>query len=279
MPRSPTELIIRMNATILFGLIVAACSGSGDTSSEVRPFSEVQASEFTFESDPTNLERGIFRVSTTEAMICAIVWGETEAFGNFNNSLAMNGTGIVDHDVFLPGAVPGVTYFFRVQGSTADGTLYQSDVGTFTIPGQSDGGVDAPSDLGVNLALDAAVVEVSSEFSTAFSASNAVDGDTSTEWATAGSGDEAFLTIDLGQERSIAGAEFVTRSMADGTAITEEYTVTVDGETFGPFPAGNLASSQIAEFTATGRVVRFDVTTTTGGNTGAVEVRVYAPRS
>ncbi len=44
------------------------------------------------------------RVTTTEPMVYAIVRGETEALGNFNNSLAMNGTGIIDHDVFLPGA-------------------------------------------------------------------------------------------------------------------------------------------------------------------------------
>ena len=53
----------------------------------MHPFSEVQADEFVFEADPTESERGIFRVETTEPMICAIVWGETEAFGNFNNSL------------------------------------------------------------------------------------------------------------------------------------------------------------------------------------------------
>ena len=116
-------------------VMLAACGNDDAKStsrSEVRPFSEVQADDFVFESDPTSLERGIFRVTTTEPMICAIVWGETDAFGNFNNSLAMNGTGIVDHDVFLPGAIPGRTYFFQAQGSTADGTLYRSETATFT---------------------------------------------------------------------------------------------------------------------------------------------------
>lgn len=267
-PRSwPVALLLT------FGVTLFACSG--DTGTEVRPFSEVQASEFVFEADPTALDRGVFRMTTTEPMICAIVWGETEALGNFNNSLAMNGTGIVEHDVFLPGAEPGITYYFKVQGSTADGTLYESEVGTFVIPESADAGSRDQPERGPNLALEAAIVEVSSEFSDSFAAANAIDGDAGTEWATSGSGDDAFITIDLGEVHTIGAVEFVTRSMADGTAITEEFTVTVDGEKFGPFPAGNLAQPQLSELDATGQVVRFDVTSTTGGNTGAVEVRVY----
>ena len=259
----------------LITLALFACSDGNGT--EVRPFSEVQESEFVFEADPTARNRGIFRMTTTEPMICAIVWGETEELGNFNNSLAMNGTGITEHDVFLPGAQPGVTYFFKVQGSTADGTLYASEVGTFTIPETS---VEDPSgevEAGPNLALEATVVEVSSEFSESFGATNAIDGDTTTEWATSGNGDEAFITLDLGDALRIAGVEFVTRSMADGTAIAEEFTVTVDGEFFGPVQAANLARPSVAEIDTVGQILRFDLTTTTGGNTGAVEVRVYGP--
>lgn len=271
-PKSWPIALLSMVALFLF-----ACSG--DMGAEVRPFSEVQASEFVFEADPTARDRGIFRMTTTEPMICAIIWGETEVFGNFNNSLAMNGTGIMEHDVFLPGAEPGVTYYFKVQGSTADGTLYASEVGTFIIPELSNADSSTPPEPGPNLALDATVLEVSSEFSDSFEAANAIDGDSATEWATSGSGDDAFITIDLGEVLSIAGVEFVTRSMADGTAITEEFTVTIDGETFGPFRAGNLAQPQLAELDASGQVLRFDVTATTGGNTGAVEVRVFGPPS
>ena len=81
-------------------------------------------------------------------MICAIVWGETEELGKFNNSLAMNGTGIVNHDVFLPGAVPGRTYYFQVQGSTADGTLYRTETATFTIPEGETAVADRRADRG-----------------------------------------------------------------------------------------------------------------------------------
>jgi len=265
-----------MTLGLLVLLVFAGCSDDAGSDAEVRPFSEVQETDFLFEADPTNPDRGIFRVTTTEPMICAIIWGEDESFGNFNNSLAMNGTGIIEHDVFLPGAEPGVEYVFKVQGSTADGTLYESPVGTFTIP-ESSGSESDEAEHGPNLALEASVTEVSSEFSDSFSATNAIDGDTSTEWATSGSGDDAFIAIDLGSDRQIAGVAFLTRSMADGSAITEEYTVIVDGESFGPFQAGTVADPNVAEIDASGQMVRFEVTTTTGGNTGAVEVQIFGP--
>jgi hypothetical protein len=243
----------------------------------VRPFAEVQADDFVFEADPTDPGRGIFRVTTTEPMICAIVWGETEELGNFNNSLAMNGTGIVDHDVFLPGAVPGETYFFRVQGSTADGTLYASPMATFTIPGgDGDDTARADVDRGPNLALDATVIDVSSEFNDSFAATNAIDDSGTSEWSSAGDGDDAFITIDLGSSQEITGVEYITRSMLDGTAIAETFTVTVDdGEPLGPFPAGTPADPGFAALDTSGQVLRFDVEASTGGNVGAVEVRVF----
>ena len=270
------RVVVRIMALAFAALLIVACSDDVAPDTAVRPFSEVQETDFIFDADPTNPNRGIFRVTTTEPMICAIIWGEDESFGNFNNSLAMNGTGIIEHDVFLAGAEPGVEYVFKVQGSTADGTLYESPVGTFTIP-ETDGAGSDEAERGPNLALDATVTGVSSEFSDSFSAANAVDGDTSTEWATSGSGDDAFITIDLGSQERIAGVGFLTRSMADGSAITEEYIVIVDDESYGPFEAGTVAEPNVAEIDATGRVVRFEVTSTTGGNTGAVEVQVFGP--
>lgn len=254
-------------------LALAACTSSGGDV-DVRPFSEVQDSEFTFEADPTNPARAVFRVTTTEPMICAIVWGETDDFGNFNNSLNMAGTGIVEHDVFLPGAEPGVEYRYIVQGTTADGTLYRSEPDTFVIsePEAQGGSIDR----GPNLAEGATVTDVSSEFNDAFAASNAVDGDLTTEWSTAGDGDDAEITLDLGESTDVTAVEFLTRSMTDGSAITETYTVSVDGgDEVGPFPAGNPANPSPAEVELAGTLFTFRVQTSTGGNTGAVEIGLY----
>ena len=270
-----------MVAVTAFSLLAVACGGTSASDSAVRPFEEIQASDLVFEADPFDPARSIFRVETTEPAICAIVWGETEALGNFNNSLAMNGTGIIDHDVFLPGAEQGKTYYFQLQGSTADGTLYQSELETFTIPvteGSADSSADEMAVHGANLAEAGTISDVSSEFSDTWAASNAIDGDFDSEWSTSGDGDDAFITIDLGSQETIAGVEFITRSMADGTAITTTYWVTIDGgERMGPFPAGTPADFRFQELSDTGRVIRFDAEDTTGGNTGAVEVRVFAP--
>lgn len=277
-PRGSSSVHRRLALALVVTLAVAACGG-GDGDPEVRAFSEVQEGELAFEADPTDPTRGVFRVSTTEPMICAIVWGEDASYGRFNNSLAMNGTGIVDHDVVLPDVEPGTEYHFVVQGTTADGTLYRSEPGTFTIDRQDAAEAMLPDvELGPNVALDAAVIDVSSEFSDDFAAAHAFDDDPSTEWSTRGDGDEAFVAIDLGEERDIVAVEFVTRSMADGSAVTEHFTVSVDGgEPAGPFPAGTVASRRVSELTTTGREVRFAVEASTGGNVGAVEIRVFGP--
>ena len=57
---------------------------------------------------------------------------------------------------------------------------------------------------------------MSSQWSSAYRATNAVDGKLSTEWASAGDGDRAFITIDFGRPRKITGIAFVTRAMSDG---------------------------------------------------------------
>lgn len=271
----------------LLGMLAGACGGDDASTStdvgasDVRPFEEIQGSDLVWEVDPLDPSRAIFRVKTTEPAICAIVWGESEELGNFNNSLNMNGTGIVDHDVFLPGALPGETYYYRLQGSTADGTLYQSELATFTVPeveGTAAPGGETTLQTGPNLALDASIDAVSSEFSAAWGGANAIDGDLDTEWSTAGDGGDASISIDLGTAQAIGAVEFVTRSMADGTAITTTYFVTVDDdERFGPFDAASPAVARVHELIAEGRVLTFEAEDTTGGNTGAVEIRIFAP--
>ncbi len=109
-------------------------------------------------------------------------------------------------------------------------------------------------------------------------AANAVDEDLNTEWSSAGDGDDSFITVDVGAVHRIGGFEFLTRSMTDGSATTTTYTVTVDdGEVLGPFPAGNPANASTTTVETEGRLFRFDVTDSTGGNTGAIEIRILAP--
>ncbi len=284
-PSPSSEAPVRHRLPVLLlalALGASACSTAATDDApaieaEVLPFSEIQDGEVSFEADPLDPNTGIFRVDTTEPAICAIVWGETDEFGRFNNSLAMEGTGIIEHDVKLPDLEPGREYVYVLQGTTADGTLYRSEVDTFVIPeGDAAEAASPAPDLGPNLALDASVAEVSSEFNDSFSAVNAIDGDLSTEWSSSDDGDDAFLTIDLGAPTDVTGVAFLTRSMADGTAITETFTVTLeDGEVLGPFPAGSPANPRVAEVDTTGQQLTFEVASSTGGNVGAVEVQVF----
>ena len=74
----------------------------------------------------------------------------------------------------------------------------------------------------------------------------------------------------------VVGVEFLTRSMLDGTATTERYTVSVDsGDPLGPFAAGNPASTNYTAVDLNGQQIRFDVDASSGGNVGAIEVRVF----
>ena len=72
---SPRLRTLIVACAVAASVLLVACGGDdeGDSSSAVLPFSEIQATEFVFETDPSDPNRGIFRVETTEPMICAIV--------------------------------------------------------------------------------------------------------------------------------------------------------------------------------------------------------------
>ncbi len=167
----------------------------------------------------------------------------------------------------MSGLKPDTVYQYRLQGVGSDGNIYRSETMTFTTP---DG--QETADFGQNVALAATVVDVSSEFSDSFVGANAVDGDLGTEWSSRGDGDDAFITIDLGQSIEVSALVFRTRSMSDGTATTETYIVEAGEQQFGPFAAG--VTPVAVDFVA--QVLTFTVDSSTGGNTGAVEIEVYS---
>lgn len=182
----------------------------------------------------------------------------------------MDPEGHSEHRVVLSELDPDTEYQYRLQGVGSDGRLYRSEVFIFRTPAAAESG------FGSNLALEATVADASSEFSDTFSAANAIDGDLGTEWSSRGDGDNAYITIDLGSETEVGAVVFRTREMSDGSAITRSFTVTVDdGEILGPFPVG----IEPIPVELKGTVLRFDVAESTGGNTGAVEIKVYGSTS
>ena len=210
------------------------------------------------------------RVTTDLDVACAVVFGEDETLGDgIATDADMGGGAHTDHEAVMSGLEPDTEYYYRVQGSGSDGNLYRSELMTFRTPS-----AEAIATPGQNVAVGAEVVDVSSEFSDTFGAGNAADGDPTTEWSSAGDGDDASITLDLGREVDVAGVALRSRSMSDGTSVVETFTVTVDdGETYGPFDAGATTTVNEADFT--GQVIRIDAEQTSGGNTGAAEIEVY----
>jgi hypothetical protein len=268
--RALRALVVPASAVLL---VLAGCSGTGQAASEDQ---EVLAAEQVFAEEPVVVPdasgtTAVLRVTTELDMACAVVFGRDASLGEgIATDADMGGGAHTDHQAVMTGLEPGTQYFYRVQGSGSDGNLYRSDLVSFRTPV-----ADAALSPGENVALDATVVEVSSEFSAEFRADAVIDGDLVTEWSSAGDGDDASITLDLGRAVSVVGIALRSRSMSDGSSVVESFTVTVDdGQTYGPFEAGTAGAVVPVEFT--GQVLRIDADRTSGGNTGAAEIEVYA---
>lgn len=257
-----TRLIV---AILALALLTTACASAD--SGAIGDFAEIQVGAVSVIQD-ASAGTATLTVATNIDAVCAVAYGPTEALGSLATDQDMGGVAHDEHQAVMTGLDAETTYYYRLQGVGVDGRLYQSDLMTFTTPASS--GLIEP---GPNVAVDGVVVEFSSEFSAAFAASHAIDGDLGTEWSSAGDGDDAYLVVDLGRTVEIAGVGFRTRQMSDGSSVTNSFTVTIDDELHGPFPAG--AGLAIGEVSAVGRVFRFDVVASTGGNTGAVEIEIY----
>jgi len=263
-----TRLQILVATLAAAALLVTGCSNSdSDDSARIEPIEPILAGDIEIVADPSGTS-ATFAVDTTIPVACAVIYGTDDSFGSIAVDNDMQGGAHQDHGPLLTGLMPDTEYQYVLQGSDTSGTIYRSDTLTFRTPAAADSG------FGPNIATNGTVTAVSSEFSDAFAADNTIDGDVSTEWSTAGDGNNAWIEIDLGQAHEITAVSYRTRQMTDGTAITNTFTMTIDGQTLGPF---TVATTLITlDDPVTGQVVRFDADQTTGGNTGATEIEIYA---
>ena len=258
-------------------VVVAACTGPATTSPqpEVRPIADILVSEPEFTN--VGAESATLQVETSIPVVCAIVYGTTQEYGQMATDSDMAGGGHQDHHPLLSGLQPDTTYYARLQGVGSDGTLYRSDEYTFRTAAAD------VSDSAENLALSAngaRVAGVSSNYGgggddSGFGALNAMDGDASTQWSSDGDGDGAWIEIELAADTHVTSLGFWTRTMGSSAEI-ESLTVTTDrGETFGPFDLADASQTYRFDTDFQARRLRFDVVTSSGGNTGAVEIEVY----
>lgn len=278
----------KISATF-FGLLAlvafVACSPAptptATTPGIIHPLSEILARgpEFTdIQADSVTV-----KIETRIPVACAAAYGTTTAYGQLATDTDMAGGGHQDHHPVLKGLKPDTLYQIRLQGVGPDGTFYVSDNLTFRTPSASV--IVQPSKpQGKNVALvsvGARVKGVSSNFgggdvNSAYGANKVIDGDLSTEWSSNGEGDKAWIEIDLGKEYSITNIGFRTRTMGTSAQI-ERFQVSTDkGAKLGPFDLPDAKSVYYFPVTATARTLRFEVLKSSGGNTGAAEIEVYA---
>lgn len=215
-------------------------------------------------------------------VVCNVLYGKTTEYGQV--ALMSMTTATTDHDVQIVGLEPETTYHFRVTVTDLSGRVVQSEDQTFTtlVPSK-EGSRTVPA--GRNVALLSAgttVVGVSSNWGngdndSGFGANKAIDGNARTQWSSNGDGDDAWIEIELAQSYSIIGIGFWTRTMSNDTAQIFSFEVTADsGEKLGPFDLPDASGPYYFTVQVTARRLRFNVVSSNGGNTGAVEIEVYA---
>jgi hypothetical protein len=268
-------------ALVLFGAVMTAADEDGETVTvsghdvQIMPLSGVTESPVEI-LDITDTSARVNFVGTVP-LACYLVYGTDETFGSVTNDPNMAAAAIIEHNPVLIDLEPDIEYVFRMQGVGEDGIIYISDLYSFRT-------LSASEETTENLLSPengAEVLEVSSNFGGQpndgrWGILNAFDGSPATEWSSAGDGDDAYFVVELTGRHHIHTIEYWTRSMSDGSAITESFTITIDsGETFGPFELEEFAVLNIFPVDFVTSTLRYDVERSTGGNTGIIEIAAF----
>ncbi len=261
-------------------MLVALPTGAVEFQIPVRSIDEVADGPMREIGDITATEATLLFDSSVP-LVCSVVYGETPDFGLIATDQDMAGGAHSNHHPAMVGLRPDTEYFWRVQGTASDGTVYLGETLTFRTPVQVASARPnlASSDAG------ATVTAVSSNFGdgendAAWGASSAIDGSQSTAWSSFGDGNDAFVEIALAAPADIEEIEVWTRTMSDGTAQIFSFTVTTDsGKTFGPFDLPDAAEPYRFPLETTAQSLRLEVVDSSGGNVGLIEFGAYGRAS
>lgn len=214
---------------------------------------------------------------STVPIMCSVVYGTTTDFGQLATDPNMMTSASLNHQLRLADLQANTEYFYRVQGVDSQGTVYFSDIQSFVTGAEA---AARPINVAA-LAQGARVTGVSSQFGSndyngAWGAHKALDGLSTTAWSSMGDGNDAFLVIELPVSQFIGQLGVWSRSMSDGSARIQTFTVTLDtGETVGPFTLPDAQRMYYFELNRHTQSLRFDVETSTGGNTGLIEFAAF----
>jgi hypothetical protein len=259
---------------LLFAALALGCGASEESSVAVRPISEIL--EGPIEITDLTARSAAVRATTSVDVVCSVVYGPDNTFGHQSTDLNMAGGGHREHAAPLRGLEPDTTYHYRLQGAGPDGTIYVSDVLTFRTPVEEPVSGDQRGNL-ASRSAGAKVVEVSSVFadSPSWQAENAVDGDPSTAWSSDGDGDDAFITVRLAEPHRLQAVGLWTRTMGATAQIFRFQVVADDGIVLGPFDLPDSAGLHQFPVNLVSQSLRFEVVTSSGGNTGIVELVAF----
>ncbi len=260
---------------------LAACGAPATATPTPAPMAGVSPIDAIMASGPEFVDIGpesvTLRAETTIAVACSVVYGETPAYGHIATDSDMAGGAHADHHPLLTGLKPDTLYYARIQGVGPDGTLYRSEEYTFrTAPAVAASGP-------LNLALPAngaRVAGVSSNYGggaddVMWGALSAIDGSGATAWSSNGDGNEAWIEIELAAATHVTRVGFWTRTMGSSAEIESFQIITDGGATVGPFTLTGAAETDYFDTDFTATRLRFEAVTSSGGNTGALEIEVY----
>ena len=184
-----------------------------------------------------------------------------------------------NHHPLLSGLQPDTDYHVRLQGVGQDGTLYRSQDYSSTHPKV----MRQNAASGTNLALvagGAKIAGVSSNYggdnTGSYGANNAIDGNPSTQWSSNGDGNKAWIEIELPAKAHITSIGFWSRTMGSSAEIRTFRVIADGGQAYGPFTLADAGSVHYFAVDFTAQRLRFEAVDTSGGNTGAVEMRSTA---
>jgi F5/8 type C domain len=275
MRRRPVPLTVLLLGTFAAFVLVACGGSSTDDLADVAPLSDILDGEVQV-VDITATSAGI-RIGTSVPVVCSVIYGTDDSYGSQSTDLDMAGVAHVDHAAPMRGLEPDTVYHYRLQGTGSDGTIYVSEDMTFRTPPADDSSVGDKGDNLASLDAGASIVEASSFFgnSATWRPENAIDGDGLTEWSSQGDGNDAFLTIRLAGEARITEIGVWTRTMGTSAQIESFKVVTDRGETLGPFTLVDATGLFSFPVDVTATTLRFEIVSSSGGNTGLIEVAAY----
>ena len=262
---------------ILAGAALASCGGNDNTGPI--EFLDLRVEQISG-------ARAVVRFDTSIPTSCEVEYGLTK---DAMDTIAVDpdmepGETAIEHRVPLEDLLPETTYSFRATANDGGGRTEYSESMTFTTTDETD-----PTAGLTNVALisaGASVTEVSSNWGdgdndSSFGVHNAFDGSMSSEWSTASDGDNAYVELNLGQSRTLQHFGFRSRKMLDETSIVTRVRLLIvdDGNrVLGPFDTPNPDERYVfaLEPAVMTQHVRMEAVETSGGNTGAKEIQLYA---